>query len=441
MMMMRSRMTARRSRVPVCRTTDHCVRLATSPKNVSYTYRVSYHHKEDGRPSIHLNRPDATRVHSSVVVVVLVVAMASTTRSRLRDTMNDPANVRARRAHLARGASRQPEYDSASWARTACSCDGRARALDAFVAPLALVNVVSVAWTMLAQTSTLSERMTEARALDGAYALTFSAMGFLLVFRLSRAAVRWWSCRAAFGAIVAGVRDFVDVTLIYGCEDGDGDDDESAAVDDAVAWACAFASASKAFLRGERVVARDETVGILSDEDRDAVMSAEHPPLFCISMCRRAVRRLFGGSTIRDASLREELHGQLAFLALQEGALERLRATKVPEIYVVHLRTFLCLYLISMPFVFVNRWGYGTIPAVACVSFALLGIEGAATECEIPFQAERHNHLRMDAYVAGCFANVSAMLECQAERARRDGKRRGETSRADAKEDESVVDV
>lgn len=354
--------------------------------------------------------------------------------------MNDPANVRARRAHLARGASRQPEYDSTSWVRTACSLNVRARALDAFVAPLALVNVVSVAWTILAQTSALSERITEARALDGAYALTFSAMGFLLVFRLSRAALRWWSCRAAFGAIVAGVRDFVDVTLIYGSSE-DGDESGSDAVDDAVAWACAFASASKAFLRGERVVARDETVGILSDEDRDLVMNAEHPPLFCISMCRRAVRRLFGVrlNNIRDASLREELHGQLAFLALQEGALERLRATKVPEIYVVHLRTFLCLYLISMPFVFVNRWGYGTIPAVACVSFALLGIEGAATECEIPFQADRHNHLRMDAYVAGCFANVSAMLECQAERARRDGKRRGETSRA--KEEESVVDM
>jgi len=359
--------------------------------------------------------------------------------------MNDPANVRARRAHLARGASRQPEYDSTSWVRTACSCNLRARALDAFVAPLALVNVVSVAWTLSAQTSALPERITEARALDGAYALTFSAMGFLLVFRLSRAALRWWSCRAAFGAIVAGVRDFVDVTLIYGGEDGN--DESESAVDDAVAWACAFASASKAFLRGERVVERNETVGILSDEDRDAVMNAEHPPLFCISMCRRAVRRLFGrgssSNSIRDASLREELHGQLAFLALQEGALERLRATKVPEIYVVHLRTFLCLYLISMPFVFVNRWGYGTIPAVACVSFALLGIEGAATECEIPFQANRHNHLRMDAYVAGCFANVSAMLECQcSERARRDGRRRGETSRAaKAEEETSVVDV
>lgn len=360
------------------------------------------------------------------------MSMSSTT---LRETMNDPVNVRARRAVLARGASRQPDYDSTSWARTACSCDARARALDVFIAPLALVNVVSIVWTLLAQTSVLSDDVTEARALDGAYALTFSAMGFLLVFRLSRAALRWWSCRAAFGAIVAGVRDFVDVTLIYG---SDGDDES--AVDDCVAWACAFASASKAFLRGERVVERDETVGILSDEDRDLVMNAEHPPLFCISMCRRAVRRLFGGSNIRDASLREELHGQLAFLALQEGALERLRATKVPEIYVVHLRTFLCLYLISMPFVFVNRWGYGTIPAVAAVSFALLGIEGAATECEIPFQAERHNHLRMDAYVAGCFANVSAMLEFQTELACRDGKRHGETSRAAAK-DESVVDV
>jgi ion channel-forming bestrophin family protein len=152
--------------------------------------------------------------------------------------------------------------------------------------------------------------------------------------------------------------------------------------------------------------------------------------LFCLSMCRRAVKRCFEGRG-RDAdaaALRYELNKRVDFLASQVGALERLRATKIPEIYVIHLRTFLFAYLISMPFVFVGRWGWGTIAAVACVSFALLGIEGAATECEIPFSATHANHLRMDQYVMGCFDNVAAMLEWQDERV--DGERRGEVIRA-----------
>ena len=142
------------------------------------------------------------------------------------------------------------------------------------------------------------------------------------------------------------------------------------------------------------------------------------------------MKRCFEGRG-RDAdaaALRYELNKRVDFLASQVGALERLRATKIPEIYVIHLRTFLFAYLISMPFVFVGRWGWGTIAAVACVSFALLGIEGAATECEIPFSATHANHLRMDQYVMGCFDNVAAMLEWQDERV--NGERRGEVIRA-----------
>lgn len=33
------------------------------------------------------------------------------------------------------------------------------------------------------------------------YTLIFSALGFMLVFRLTRAAIRYWDCRAAWGTI------------------------------------------------------------------------------------------------------------------------------------------------------------------------------------------------------------------------------------------------
>ena len=333
--------------------------------------------------------------------------------ARLRDTMNDPTCARARRDAHARGASAQPEYDSSSWTKTTLSCDARRRGLARFVWPWAFVNATSCAWTLARELGAVTTPDADLRAFDGAYSLTFSAMGFLLVFRLARAAVRWWDCRSAFGGMVAATRDFCDVFLIY------GESIDAVGTDDGIAWACAFVAASKAFLRGVSETPREELAGILSDEDRVRMSRATHPPLYCVSMCRRAVRRVFHGESdgvdasvaASRASIRFELNKQLEFLALQEGALERLRATKIPEIYVIHLRTFLMLYLTSMPFIFGNRWSWGTIPAVACVSFALLGIEGAATECEIPFNPTHANHLRMDAYVAGCFGNVSAMLD------------------------------
>lgn len=51
-------------------------------------------------------------------------------------------------------------------------------------------------------------------------------------------------------------------------------------------------------------------------------------------------------------------------LATLCGTMERIRATRLPIVYVSHLRTFLVLYIISMPFVYVSSWGWGTIPAV-----------------------------------------------------------------------------
>ncbi len=56
------------------------------------------------------------------------------------------------------------------------------------------------------------------------------------------------------------------------------------------------------------------------------------------------------------------------------------------------------LYCFSIPFVYVMNWGWATIPATAIATFALLGVEGAAMECEIPFEENRTNHLRMDQY-------------------------------------------
>jgi len=152
-------------------------------------------------------------------------------------------------------------------------------------------------------------------------------------------------------------------------------------------------------------------LGVLSEEDVNKLQKAPHQPMFCYAMMRRCSSRIYVtyrhsensemreiSETIRDESGRSELSKYLQGLITQEGALERLRATKLPQIYVVHLRTFLILYCFSIPFVYALNWGWATIPATAIATFALMGVEGAAMECEIPFEANRANHLRMDQY-------------------------------------------
>ena len=78
----------------------------------------------------------------------------------------------------------------------------RERAMGNFVWPWALCVVVAVAW--VARVKNVEERRRPRYNLvefERMYSLIFTALGFMLVFRLSRAAVRFWDCRAAWGTI------------------------------------------------------------------------------------------------------------------------------------------------------------------------------------------------------------------------------------------------
>jgi hypothetical protein len=67
------------------------------------------------------------------------------------------------------------------------------------------------------------------------------------------------------------------------------------------------------------------------------------------------------------------------------GACERILKTPFPYGYVVHLRTFMLLWLLSLPFALVEVAGWLTIPICIAVAYALLGIESIAVEIENPF--------------------------------------------------------
>jgi len=63
-----------------------------------------------------------------------------------------------------------------------------------------------------------------------------------------------------------------------------------------------------------------------------------------------------------------------------------------------------------MPYMNASSWGWGTIPAVSIMAYLLLEIDGAATECEIPFRKNRPNHLDMDAYCLLAMNNIQQLV-------------------------------
>ena len=147
--------------------------------------------------------PHATS--SAVVVMVPSEGEASVEgcrpRGRLWETMLHPHAVETRSKAFAFSSKGLPKYyDYRNW--TAMTFILRERAMGNFVWPWALCVVVAVAWVALVKNvEELRHPRYNLVEFERMYSLIFTALGFMLVFRLSRAAVRFWDCRAAWGTI------------------------------------------------------------------------------------------------------------------------------------------------------------------------------------------------------------------------------------------------
>jgi putative membrane protein len=104
------------------------------------------------------------------------------------------------------------------------------------------------------------------------------------------------------------------------------------------------------------------------------------------------------------------MENKIDVIILEFGGLERVKGTPLPIVYVAHLRLFLLGYLLSLPYVYGHTWGWFTIPAVFITGYALLGIDGAAVECESPFKQNRPNHLNMESFCLTALTNIEQLV-------------------------------
>jgi len=341
---------------------------------------------------------------------------------RLWHTLTSPDAVRRRAAAFAFSSKGLPQkYDYRDW--TATTFMLRDRALGNFIRPWVLCVAISTIWAALYMSvDHLRHPRYDLSEFERMYSLIFTALGFMLVFRMSRAAIRFWDCRTAWGTIAMCGRCLVDDVIVNIGQTHATDCDE------VIRWYCAFVVGTKCHLRVTRLPA-EQLTGIISEDTVDAINAKMESRfhLYCSNKMRTAIKNALllndegkktrGTPSSRffhpqhSATLMHSTRSQIDALVYQAGAMERIKATRLPIVYVAHLRTFLLIYVMSLPFVYVSFWGWGVIPATAAVAFALLGIEGAATECENPFSAKRTNHLGMEGFCENSIADIAAMLE------------------------------
>ena len=224
------------------------------------------------------------------------------------------------------------------------------------------------------------------------------ALGLLLVFRTNSAYDRFWEGRKRWGMIVNRSRDLTRQSLAW---IRDCPEQKSRLVHNLIA----FAYCTKQHLRGSTDLS--ELTNLLTDEEFKMLSEADHKPLkaaeevtFCLVEAKQSGKL--------DIIAAQFLDTDLTNLIDQLGACERILKTPIPFAYVMHLRRFLLVFLGTLPLALAHM-GWYMVPAVAIVTYALLGIEEIGVQIEDPFGLE-DNDLPIDAICQTIQKNLMEIL-------------------------------
>jgi len=91
------------------------------------------------------------------------------------------------------------------------------------------------------------------------------------------------------------------------------------------------------------------------------------------------------------------------------GACERIKNTPIPYSYMMYVKKFISIFIITLPIGFVTTSGYMTIPIVVLISYVLLSVELIAEEIEDPFGRDI-NDLPLDELATKIRENVKEIL-------------------------------
>ena len=200
-------------------------------------------------------------------------------------------------------------------------------------------------------------------------------LGLFLVFRTNTAYDRWWEGRRLWGGMVNSTRNFaMKLSAIISLESHEEREWFARMIPN-------FVFAMKENLRTgvqfSELDAPDEA--FIND-----LKKYKHKPNRIASLLYKRVNDLYAAKKITGDQL-INLDKELKDFIDLMGACERIKYTPIPYSYMMYVKKFIFIYIITLPFGFVTQSGYMTIPIVLLVSFVLLSVELIAEEIEDPF--------------------------------------------------------
>jgi putative membrane protein len=214
-----------------------------------------------------------------------------------------------------------------------------------------------------------------------AHTLVGLAVGLLLVFRTNGSYERFWEGRKVWGSIVNDSRNVARTTAAFL-------DRRSLLLEPIVLWTASFSYACMHSLRGTASIG-PIAVRLPAREVAEVQASQHVPSAVALRISRLVAEARVAGHLSDYVAI--EIEGGVRRLIDYLGACERIRKTPVPFAYVVHLRTAMVVFGVTLPFALLDTFGWSSILYNALIAFVLFGIEEIGVEIENPFGVDAND--------------------------------------------------
>jgi putative membrane protein len=148
---------------------------------------------------------------------------------------------------------------------------------------------------------------------------------------------------------------------------------------------------------------------LVGPEEAERIAVAEHMPtavsMKLASLLREARDR---GNLDMTAFLKAE--DQRAWLIDHMGGCERILKTPLATAYVVLIRRFIVLFLITLPFALLRRVEWQDPLVTILIAWPILALDHIADDLQHPFSIRSINHLPLDDITATIESNLLALL-------------------------------
>lgn len=277
-------------------------------------------------------------------------------------------------------------YDTKKWTGTLLALEGT-------VLPRVILKAIAIGSIGVAAMALKHYDLVNLKLDPTPHNLIGVALGMLLVFRNNASYDRFWEGRKCWGAIVNSSRNLVRSAAAA-----------TGQVGELAGLVSAYSLALKQHLRSEEDIS--EIDPLVPEAVATAAKATKNPPLtIANAMTHWIAARVRAGRL--SVEMARSLDSLVSDLMNNQGACERILRTPMPFGYVVHIRQLLAIYLLSLPWVLVDKLGWWCIPTAALIAFGLIGIEEIGVEIEDPFGTDP-NDLPVEAMCATIKRDVEA---------------------------------